>query len=497
MNWNFLFVFMFTSLAIFQGKAQTILNVGPGRTYSNPAQAAAVAKPGDTILIHPASYTGTFFIENLKGSPAKWIYIRGTNKDQVIFQGGTESMHFSDPNYLHISNITIAGQTGNGMNIDDGGSYDSPAKKLVIDQCIFKNIAATGNNDMLKLSGLDSFVISNCIFENGAAGGSGIDMVGCHVGTFIKNKFTNMGSNSIQAKGGTSNLHIERNYFVNGGQRSLNLGGSTGAAFFRPIGANYEAKDLLVTANIFEGSWCPIAYVGSRNVVVSNNTIIQPQNWIIRILQESSDTSYYQSCANNSFNNNIVVVTNSLSTDVNIGPNTLPATFKFSNNLWYHLQNTSWRGPQLPTPETNAIIQKNPLFTDFANKNYNLTANSPAIGKGKPYNGILFDYADKQFKNPPSIGAFEGNLTIANKENNTINSIELFPNPATDYIILDKLSMLVKIQLTNLNGQLIEELNCNASKIQINIKNYPVGLYVLNVLDLKTNAKKLFIIQKI
>ena len=76
---------------------------------------------------------------------------------------------------------------------------------------------------------------------------------------FIKWFFGNQGSNSIQMKGGSSNLHIETNDFINGGQRALNLGGSTGAAF-RPANADYEAKDLLVTANILKGHILPLHF---------------------------------------------------------------------------------------------------------------------------------------------------------------------------------------------------------------------------------------------
>ena len=107
--------------------------------------------------------------------------------------------------------IVISGQTGNGMNLDDGGSYESPSNHIRIKNCVFENINATGNNDLLKLSGIDSFWVSHCVFTNGAAGGSGIDMVGCHFGTIEDCSFSQLGSNSIQAKGGSADLMITRN----------------------------------------------------------------------------------------------------------------------------------------------------------------------------------------------------------------------------------------------------------------------------------------------
>lgn len=415
----------FLFLLMLQGEihAANILHVGPGQPFTHPGLAAAVAKPGDIIRIHPGVYQGPYFISNLKGTAKDWIRIEGTQQDQVIFQGGSESMHFTDAEYLHISNITVRGQTGNGMNIDDGGSLESPTKFIVLDHCIFRDMGATGNNDLLKLSGLDSFVIQNCHFENGATGGSGIDMVGCHSGVITNNRFINLGSNSIQAKGGSSQIQILANHFTRGGQRSLNLGGSTGAAFFRPSGANYEAKDLVAAANIFEGSTAPIGFVGCRNVLVTHNTIIRPERWILRILQESSDTSFYLSCANNHFVNNIVVVNNSLSTDLNIGPNTSPSTFRFSNNLWYHLDNPSWRGPQLPVMETQGIIQQNPLFVNFNTPDYHLLPGSPAIGKGRVEIPGLNDFAGIKYLNPPSIGAYEGGKLTNVREQSDISKL--------------------------------------------------------------------------
>lgn len=478
---------LFLFLQVF-ANAQTILRVGPGQTYSNPVQAAAVAKPGDTILIYPAVYTGPFFIENLKGTPDKWITLKGLNKEQVIFRGGSESMHLTDPNYLRIMDLTIERQTGNGMNIDDGGTFNTAAKQVVVENCIFQDMAASGNNDLLKLSGLDSFVITKCNFTNGSAGGSGIDMVGCHAGKIHKNGFLNQGSNSIQMKGGSSNLHIEANDFINGGQRALNLGGSTGAAFFRPANADYEAKDLLVTANIFEGAYTPIAFVGCRNAQVINNTIIRPQNWIMRILQESSDTSFYKSCANNTFSNNIVVVTNSLSTDVNVGPYTSPTSFTFSNNLWYHLDRSNWTGPNLPKQETNGIRQQNPLFVDLNNKNYHLQTNSPAIAKGNYYQGIILDYEGKTFKNPPSIGAYESGIIIFNKDLNILESIHWAYDSNNQIVSIFNIPHLCQITLFDVKGNSLNQYNNCTNQITMDVQNLTPGLYFIQLIN-KTEQK--------
>ena len=371
---------------IYLPMSATTLHVGPGQTYTSLAQALIVTTPGDTIMIHGGTYSGNVPIINLQGTLANWIYIISAPSEKVIFNGGISSWHMKDAAYVQIKGITFQQQTGNGFNVDDGGSYSTPAHHIVFDSCTFRDIKATGNNDLLKMSGVDYFEIKNCRFLNGSAKGSGIDMVGCHEGLIKGNRFENQGSNSIQCKGGSKNIRIEANFFKNGGQRTLNLGGATNLSLFRPIDARYEAAGVKVYSNIFIGSDVPIAYVGCIQTEVVNNTIYLPQKWVIRILQETVDTSRFYPCGNNSFRNNIIYRDSQVSVDCSIGPNTNPQSFHFSNNLWYHSQNPGWKDPVLPTTDINSIIGKDPLFNDAASDNFTLKESSPAKGKGYSYN---------------------------------------------------------------------------------------------------------------
>ena len=360
-------------------------HVGTGQPYSSLTQAVAVTVPGDSIIIHQGSYPGGLSFVNLQGTAVKHIYIMSVPSETVIFTGGANSWQMTDAAYILIKGITFQHQTGNGFNIDDGGSYNTPSHHIVFDSCTFRDIKATGNNDLLKMSGVDFFEIRRCAFLNGAAGGSGIDLVGCHEGLISGNRFENQGSNSIQVKGGSGNVRIEENFFKNGGERTINLGGSTNLKFFRPADAQYEAAALSVYSNIFIGSDAPIAYVGCIQTEVVNNTIYLPKKWVIRILQETVDTARFHPCGNNSFKSNIIYRDNQVNADCNIGRNTNPQSFSFSNNLWYHSQHPVWPGPQLPVTDTNWIIGKDPLFNDPASDDFTLRNASPAIGLGHKY----------------------------------------------------------------------------------------------------------------
>jgi hypothetical protein len=476
------------------------VTVGDGGDYENLTLASQHVAKGDTIFVLPGNYPGDQWISGLKGDDQKMIYILAEPKT-VSFVGSTEAWHLSDVEYLYISGFIFEGQTGNGVNIDDGGSYDTPSRGIVIENCSWYGMDATGNNDALKMSGVDYFFIRNCEFRNGAAGGSLIDMVGCHWGSIYGNKFENGGSNSIQVKGGSDNIIIYQNFFINGGARSINIGGSTGAEYFRPLDANYESAYIRVYSNVFIGSEAPVAYVGTVNSEVINNTIYLPDKWVFRILQENTDEGLL-TCGNNKFWNNIVYLGNAASDpSVNIGPDTDPATFSFKNNLWFNNENYSWAGPNLPAEETNGLIKKNPLFLDESIYNFELYSQSPAIGAGLFVHQDFLDFTGKNFLNPPSIGAFEGGTPDFVLDSYSVrNNVELsvYPNPVNDKIkinfSLDKLSN-VEIDLCDLLGNYAINLLEPAfligeNSIEVDLSRFNAGIYcVILKIDGKCQAR--------
>ena len=385
-----------------------LIRVGPGRSYANLQPAATAAAPGDTIVFDAGIYAGGQYVTGLKGTPSAWITLRCMPGDSAIVRGGNEAWHLTDPAYVRVEGFVFEQQTANGVNIDDGGDYATPAHHIRVLRCTFRNMSGTGNNDLLKLSGLDDFEIRESRFIAGAAGGSGIDMVGCHRGTIEKNEFRQMGSNAIQAKGGTEHVTIAANYFEQCGSRTLNLGGSTGLQYFRPIDAPFEAANLRVHANIIVGSEAPVAYVGCVKTEVVNNTIFKPGKWVVRILQETVDTARFLSCGENTFQNNIVLQGN-LPTETNIGPNTRPWTFVYAHNVWYNAQNSVWGGPSIPVADPWMIVGANPLFADTASRDFRPIAGSRAIGAGGSVASPTHDFLGAPFNTPRSAGAIEGN----------------------------------------------------------------------------------------
>jgi hypothetical protein len=390
-------------------------------TQANPYQTISRAlqgvQPGDAIRMLPGTYAGGTSIGNLAGTSNAPIWLGGVpGQARPVISGGATAIQLSRVRFVVIENLEVGGATANGINCDDGGEYaNSNATRHVLFRNLYiHDIGTGGNNDGLKLSGVNDYFVLDCEFTRMSAGGSGIDHVGCHRGLIARCEFTDAGSNAIQCKGGSEDIEIRWNTFTNGGSRAINIGGSTGFQFFRPplstTAPNTEARNIRVIANLFRGSDTPVAYVGTVDSLVANNTFIQPTRWLMRILQEAVSSGGYTflPCGNNQFINNLVYFDRSqISTYVNIGANTDAASFAFANNLWYAFNQPGQSQPTLPSPETNGIYATNPLFQNVGSGDFSVTTNSPASGKGKRMTGVRADLRERCYANPPTIGAFE------------------------------------------------------------------------------------------
>lgn len=387
--------------------------------YATIAFAAAEATPGTAVMIHAGTYPGGTFLTDLAGTAEAPIWIGGApGESRPLISGGGEGLHLVRPKYVIVHGLEFAGAASNGINCDDGGEYANPlaAHHVVFRNLSIHDVGGSGNQDGLKLSGLNDFWVLDCEISRcgGAGSGSGIDHVGCHRGLIARCFLHDLSANAVQCKGGSEDLEIRWCVMDEAGHRAVNIGGSTGLEFFRPPVSddepNAEARNIRVVSNVIRGGQAAVAFVGCVGSVAANNTIITPHNWILRILQETTTGGGYTflPCGENRFENNLVYFERAdLSVHVNIGPNTAPATFVFANNLWYAYDDPGASAPNLPVPETDGVVGENPGLADPAGGDWSIGPDSPAAAAGLSPGAAPADIAGTCYRDPPSIGAYE------------------------------------------------------------------------------------------
>ena len=337
------------------------------------------AIPGTTILLAPGNYGNGIQAIRLSGTPENRITIAAADKlNQPQFNGGSMALHFVSCKYVTLRDIRVTGCSGNGINSDHGGSHNTPSVGMIFENITIEDIGPRGNCDALKLSGLYDFEVRNCTFTGW--GGSGIDMVGCQDGIIEHCRFIGKEGfsqdNGVQAKGASERILIRQNFFHNAGQRAVNIGGSTGLQFFRSDTLDYEAKDIEVAGNHFVGGINPVTYVTSVDCNVHHNTIIHPEKWVIRVLQEMP-VDRFQPCNNGVFEANLIVFDKRVIDFVNVSPNTKPETFTFNGNAWFSSDGN--RVPILPVQETNGIYNVNPMLESAETPEIKILSNDPRL----------------------------------------------------------------------------------------------------------------------
>lgn len=336
--------------------------------------------PGDKILIEPGIYMGGFGARNINGTKENPIVIAGRDPDNPpVFSGRGEAVKLSSVSYIKIENLKINKFTGNGINIDDSGTNgENPSHHIVIDNITINDIGPKGNNDGIKLSGVDNFIIKNSRIEGW--GGSGIDLVGTHFGIIQEVIFQGVQGfrtkNGLQIKGGSSEILVQGSSFINCGERAVCIGGSTGTKYFRPKSVDYEAKNIVVAGNRFVGGNAQVAWITAQDSYVHHNIFYLPEKFVGRILQETKDTRF-KPCQNGVFEANLIVTDIRLRTFFNIGPNTLPESFTFLQNAWYSL--ASQEKPKLPTQEINGIYGVYPELKNFGTPQMEIESGSKEL----------------------------------------------------------------------------------------------------------------------
>lgn len=250
----------------------------PGSPFRTLEEAADAATPGTLIRLGAGDHESDQFIADLRGTETMPIWIDGGGGARFV--GGPQAIQLQRPAYVILRGIEVSGATANGINIDDGGDFDNAtaAHHIVLQDLYVHDVGTGGNNDCLKLSGLNDVFVYDSRIERCGAGGSGIDFVGGHRAIVARNTFDGVMATAVQAKGGSVDIDIRQNRIRAGGARAINLGGSTDLNLFRPSlstsAPNAEARRIRVFANAITNlaaDATPFAFVGCVDCIAAYN----------------------------------------------------------------------------------------------------------------------------------------------------------------------------------------------------------------------------------
>jgi len=332
---------------------------------------------GTIVLIAPGTYNGGYALTNVVGKPDAPIVIRGTDpKDPPIISGGGQGFYMVDCAYITLSTMTIRDCNVYAIHIHDGGTIETPAHHIVLENLTIENIRSM----VVKMAGVDDFTIRNCRMRNWKS--FGIAMVGCHKGviedcTFGAKPGGGTQTRAILMKGGSSDILVQTCFFNDCGKEGVEIGGMTGERFFRPAKAPYEARKITVAGNRFYKVGAPVSFAAADGGHVHHNTIVSPRTWVMRILQTSNQPRM-KPCRDGVFEKNLVVYEKTLNGEfVNVGPRTAPKTFKFKGNAWF--QSDGGGKKKLPSVETGGVDQVDPKLEKVGTAEMRITSTDPRL----------------------------------------------------------------------------------------------------------------------
>ena len=124
---------------------------------------AALSKlaEGDTLKIAPGEYPGGHHVSGI----AKLTITALDPEHTPVFVGGGNAWQFSRCPGLSVSHLNTRGQTGNGINLDDGGDLEHPVEGITLAHLEIREIGPQGNHDGIKGSGLVNLTIRDCLIE--------------------------------------------------------------------------------------------------------------------------------------------------------------------------------------------------------------------------------------------------------------------------------------------------------------------------------------------
>lgn len=480
----FLFVIIFNATATNYYVSNNGNNTNDGLTLVTAFQSLQFAtdqlNTGDSVLVENGIYTG-FDIRNKNGTSANPIVYKALGNNVVINQSGPirdDGINIENADYIVIDGFIVNHMTGNGNGI----------RAVLSDFCIIRNCSCDNNAERGIFTGFTDDIIiehnicSNSIDEHGIYVSNSSDRPIVRYNECYGNNAIGIHLNADQFSGGDgiiSDAMIYGNIIHdNNLAAGINMDGLENPIVFNNLIYNnhsaqgialFQQDGAIVTsgAKIFnntivvpaDGRWGILLKNGANiNTDIYNNIIINQHPWRGCISIENSAQ----------FNSNYNIVNDKLS------DNGDGSTINFSDWQLLGFDLNSQLADPLQT-----------IFVDPLNFNYQLINLSQAIdagtslvnttvtqdiaGNSRPI-GLAFD-----------IGCYEFSLPTSAHIVTTSNTIEIFPNPFSDKVIIAGEFDNYQIQTRNNIGQLVTDYTGTTSPLTLQLNSLGAGTFFVSI----------------
>lgn len=502
-----LFIFFIATAML---SAQTTWYVSTTGSNSNPGTSAAgafatvnkaisVSSCGDSIYV-----LGGIYHEKINAYPVcsdnNRITIQGdisnrpliigdstaTNKYAISADGqGFTFRHLEltspYPNICSQSNMVVVG-SGDYMSFID----------VIIRNSGYDGMKTT--SDCSTSNWANNWKVLNCQIINNGLGcptsiqnGDGIDFTNCHNCQIIGTNILNNRGHQLQIKLEARNVTVENCRIEGNLLFQIGLPGSTPQCNTNALNADsvFFRNNIIIAKGDTSEFIFKLADVS--HLVIENNTIIKDS-----ITYANVGFICFGGCGSSSnwsktpkspivIRNNIFA--NMSTTLFYAGPDTTyfdPFKITSTNvtdnyNLFYDVNNVF----TTPVDGGTFSMVANPLFCDYPNS-FELKSTSPCINAGDPASPLDPDGSQND------IGAkyYQNTCTVdINNSVNSINSFDIYPNPATQTLNIsftDNQNTKQPIQIYNSLGVLIKEVDILQTK-QINISDLSSGIYFIHL----------------
>jgi hypothetical protein len=326
------------------------------------------AQAGDLVRIAPGRYYG-LANPGVLSTPDRGLH--GSPEAPIVFEALDpaspplieSSLLIQSSTWVVFRNLHFRRPDGHNINIYPYEGRDS--SHIVLEGLDLESVPALVNLANIKITRSDDVTIRGCKFSGW--GDNAIDTIGLWGGLIENNSFVGKPGfaqrTGLQLKGYTRDLVVRNNFFLDAGERVIQIGGGTGPSFFREP-PQFEAQRIEVYGNRISGGNACFSLATQSGSHVHHNTCDHPKLWIVRLLNENPALEPNQ---NGRFDHNLFLYDSTIQAEFVNMSNTGRVdiqSFTFEHNAYFQTDGDSPRLPNIPVEERDRIDQVDPKLID-------------------------------------------------------------------------------------------------------------------------------------